>query len=206
MRQRGAVVGGRARAGEAGEAEQRRGQDDQRERRAEEIDGDEGGEGKRDFPARVERAAADPQQCFDHDRQDRGLEPEEQAGHDRGRAPGRVDDRQPHDRDQAGEDEQAAGRDPAFDAMLEPADVGRQLLRLGARQEHAEIERVEELRLVDPLALLDQLAMHDRDLARRPAEAQQRDLGPDPQRRAERDFGHAARSIARPPPESSARR
>jgi hypothetical protein len=46
-----------------------------------------------------------------------------------------------------------------------------ELLRLGARQEHAIVERVEETLFPDPLLLVDQDAMHHRNLSRRAAEA-----------------------------------
>ncbi len=59
--------------------------------------------------------------------------------------------------------------------MQPPADPGRQLLRLGSGQQVAEVERVEIVLLADPVPLLDQLAVHQRDLPRRPAEAQQAD-------------------------------
>ena len=51
----------------------------------------------------------------------------------------------------------------------------RQLLRFRAGQEVAEIERVEEVFLAHPSPILDQLAVHQRDLPRRSAEAQQAD-------------------------------
>jgi hypothetical protein len=64
--------------------------------------------------------------------------------------------------------------------MQQPADVDRQLRRLGARQQHAVVERVQEARVADPASLLHQLAMHQRDLPGRSAEAQQPDPRPDP--------------------------
>ena len=71
------------------------------------------------------------------------------------------------------------GREPAAHAVQQPADIGRELLRLRARQQHAEIERVQETRLVDPFLLVDHDAVHHRDLAGRSAEAEAADLEPD---------------------------
>ncbi len=64
--------------------------------------------------------------------------------------------------------------------MHEPTDVGRQLLCLGSRQQHAVVQRVQKPRFTDPLLLVDQNAMHDRNLTRGAAEAEQRDACPNP--------------------------
>ena len=56
--------------------------------------------------------------------------------------------------------------------MHEPADIGGELLRLGAGQQHAVVQRVQEPVLADPALLLDEDAVHDRDLAGRSAEAE----------------------------------
>src|SRR2546430_8169239 len=66
--------------------------------------------------------------------------------------------------------------------MHQPADVGRELLRLGAGENHAVIERVQEASLGDPALLLDELAMHDRDLPGRTAEADPAEFPPVAQR------------------------
>ena len=57
--------------------------------------------------------------------------------------------------------------------MEQPADIGRELLRFGAGQKRAEIERVEEALLIDPLFFVDQHAVHQRDLRGGAAERQQ---------------------------------
>ena len=89
-----------------------------------------------------------------------------------------------------------AGHDAAERAVHQPADIGRELLRLGPRQQHAVVERVQEPALRNPALLLDQDAVHDRDLAGRTAEAQARDAQPDPERLAQR---HAVRGRERSP-------
>ena len=64
------------------------------------------------------------------------------------------------------------GNDPAPDAVHQPADIDRQLLRLWSRQQHAIVQRVQKSPLADPFLLIDQNAMHHRDLPGRPAETQ----------------------------------
>ena len=99
-----------------------------------------------------------------------GFDAREHAG-EPGRVPEHaVDPRGADQHDHGGQDEQQAGGDPAARAVQQPADVGGELLRLGAGEQHAVVERVQESRLVDPAAALDQFVVHDRDLARRAAE------------------------------------
>jgi hypothetical protein len=80
----------------------------------------------------------------------------------------------------------------------QPAEVDGELVRLGSRQQHAVVERVQEPRLADPALLLDEDAVHHRDLPGGTAEAERRDLRPDPDGLAEghamvvRGGGHAA--------------
>ena len=69
---------------------------------------------------------------------------------------------------------------PPKRAMHQPADIGRELLRLGARQQHAIVERMQETRLPNPSLLLDEDAVHHGDLSGRAAEAQRGDAQPDP--------------------------
>ena len=64
----------------------------------------------------------------------------------------------------------APGDDAAPRAVHQPADVDGELLRLGAGQQHAVVERVQEALLAEPAPALDQLAVHDRDLPGRAAE------------------------------------
>ena len=78
--------------------------------------------------------------------------------------------------------------------MQQPADIGRELLRLRTRQQHAVVQRVQEPALGNPVLFLDQDAVHHRDLPGRPAEAQQRHLQPDPKGLAEADAVTGIRS------------
>ena len=70
--------------------------------------------------------------------------------------------------------------------MHQPADIGRELLRLGAGQQHAVVQRVQEPALGDPALLVDEDAVHHRDLAGRPAEREHGDAQPHPERLAKR--------------------
>ena len=107
-----------------------------------------------------------------------------------------VDRRQRQQRDDAGQHEQAAGDQPAAGAVQQPADVGGQLLRLGAGQQHAVVHRVQEPALADPPLLVDERPLHDGDLAGRAAEGLQRDGEPGAHRRPEGDQRRAASSPA----------
>ena len=111
-----------------------------------------------------------------------------------------VDPAQRHDRDDAGQDEEDAGDEPAAGAVQQPADVGRELLRLRPGQQHAEVERMQEAPVAEPAPLLDEDAVHDRDLPGRAAEGQERDPEPTPAspRRGSDSARPAARSSRRP--------
>jgi hypothetical protein len=98
---------------------------------------------------------------------------------------GDVDRRQRQQRDQAGQDEQNPRDQPARRAVEQPPDVDRELLRFGARQEHAVAECVQEPLLADPAFLIDQSPLHDRNLTGRTAEGLQRNPEPDQGRLAQ---------------------
>ena len=77
----------------------------------------------------------------------------------------------------------------AAGAVHQPADVGGELLRLGAGQEHAEVEGVQEAAVAEPAPLLDQGAVHDGDLPGGAAEGEERDARPDARRLGEGGVG-----------------
>jgi hypothetical protein len=172
----GLKLGEPHRAGD--EADAGRAEDDGGEGDVEEEDADKGDGRERDHHPVLERTLADADHGLDHDRQNGRLEAEEQRRDHGHVAPGGVHVAQRHDGDDAGNDEQHAGHDAAERAMHQPADIGRELLRLGARQQHAVVERVQEPFFRDPALLLDQDAVHDRDLAGGTAEAQAGDAKP----------------------------
>ena len=151
-------------------ADQRRGADDQRKRQRQKENADEGRARQRDQQLGLERALADAQQRLDHDHQHGGLDAEQRAVDQRNAAPERIEQAQAQHHERARQHEQDAGHEPAAHAMQQPADIGRELLRLRPRQQHAEVERVQETLLLDPFLLVDHDAMHHGDLAGRPAE------------------------------------
>ena len=154
-------------------------QHDRRERQVEQEQRDERGRRQRHHRRALQGAPADAQHRLGDDGQHRRLEPEEQAGDHADIARQRVDPAQRHDRDEAGQDEQAARDQPAAGAVHQPADIGGELLRLRPRQQRAEVQGVQEAVFGDPAPLLDEDAVHHRDLPGRPAEGQGGDAAPD---------------------------
>jgi hypothetical protein len=169
----GAGVGGRLRDPEI--AHDRGGENDEREGRREQEQ--RGERRRRDQPVDrpLQRALRHPQQRFDHDHEHGGLDPDERRLDEGHIAIDRVDRRQGEHDGRAGQDEEKPGREASPDAMQLPARVGRKLHRLGSGQQHAEIERMQEGRLVEPFLFVDQNAVHQGDMPCRSAERQQAD-------------------------------
>jgi hypothetical protein len=109
---------------------------------------------------------------------------------------GRVDEGEPGHQHRRRQHEEHTRDDPAGRAVQKPAHVRRQLLSLGAGQQHAERQRVQEPVFVDPAPPFDQLVVHDRDLPARPTEVDEPEPQPEPERLAEGGFG---RSVHRDP-------
>src|SRR5271170_4446460 len=63
--------------------------------------------------------------------------------------------------------------------MHQPPDIGGELLRLGAWQQHAIVERMQESAFRHPPFFFDENAVHHRDLSGGAAEAQRSDAQPD---------------------------
>ena len=91
------------------------------------------------------------------------------------------------------QDEERTRHDPARRAMQELPDVNRELRCLGAGQQHAKIKRVEKARLPDPVLLFHQFGLHDRDLTRRAAEADESELEPEAEGFAKTRMRHRLR-------------
>ena len=130
---------------------------------------------------------ADADDGLDDDRQHGRLQTKERRRHEADLAPFRIDDAERHQRDDAGQDEQAARHQAAARAMHQPADIGGELLRLGAGQQHAIVERMHEAAFRHPPFFFDENAVHHRDLSGRAAEAQRRDAEPDAKGFADRN-------------------
>jgi hypothetical protein len=122
-----------------------------------------------------------------HDRHYRGLDAVEQPGDDRLLPPRHVDPRQRDQQHERRQHEEHARGDAAARLVQQPSEVGRELLRLRTRQHHAVVQCMQETPLADPAPSLDQLGVHDRDLPRRPAEADEAELEPEAQRFGEAD-------------------
>ena len=116
---------------------------------------------------RLERASADPDHRLQHDRDDGRLQSVEERRDERHAAPRRrTCTRAPSRMKTDGNTKQIAGDEAAPSAVQQPADVDRELLRLGPGQQHAVVERVQEALLRDPAPPLDELAMHHARSAR----------------------------------------
>ena len=80
--------------------------------------------------------------------------------------------------DGAGQHEESAGGERALQAVQLQTQVGGKLLGLGARQQHAEVQRRQERALINPSAADDQFLVQDGDLAGWTAERDQANLEP----------------------------
>ncbi len=125
-------------------AEETGAKDDQRKRHMQGEDGEERNGGDRLQQPVLQRATANPHQCFEHDGEHRGFQAEKQGCDQRHAAVERINGAQRQDDEKARQHEQRAGNDAAAHAMHEPADIGGKLLRLRPRQQHAEIERMQK--------------------------------------------------------------
>ena len=160
---------------------------DQREGNREKVKCDEGQDREGEEDAVVERSLADTQDRLDHDGDDHRLHPVEQTRDRRYvGVGGREVGEQPQYEDRR-YDEESASHDAAQSSVQPPADVGGDLLGLGAGQKHAEVQSPQVLVLGDPMFLLDQLPVHDRDLPGRSPEVDQPQLYPEPERFPESD-------------------
>ena len=122
-----------------------------------------------------------------HDGDHRGLDAVEHARHGGHATVSHVYPRQRQQDEKRGQHKQAARDDAAPGPVHQPADVGGELLRLRPRQHHAVVERVQKAPLGDPAHALDQVLMHDRDLPRRSAEADETQFQPIPESLSQRD-------------------
>jgi hypothetical protein len=69
------------------------------------------------------------------------------------------------DQQERGQDEKHSGGDATDASVHQPAQIGCELLRLGSRQQHAVVERVEKSFLRDPPGPFDHVLVHQRDLS-----------------------------------------
>ena len=147
---------------------------------------DEGDAREQPVQRLLECAARDPHDRLDDQRDRRRLQAEDCGRHERHVAVQRVEEGQGEQQENRRHQEAEPRDDAARDAVQAPAEPDRELQRLGARQQDHEVERIQVGALVDPAPLLDELAMHDRDLRDRPAEGNQPQPEPVPERLAAR--------------------
>ncbi len=154
----------------AEKAEERRHEDDEREGQGQEEDRYEGQPGNGPMLGPLERPPGDPQQRLDDNHQHGGLDAEKDS-FDNGHLPEcRIDHRQNQHHRRPRQHEQQPRRQPSRQPMQAPPGICGELHGFRPRQQHAEAQPVEEMRLVQPLLLIDDDPMHQRDLRRRAAE------------------------------------
>ncbi|MNP04449.1 hypothetical protein D3C76_963620 [compost metagenome] len=122
-----------------------------------------------------------------HDGRHGRLDPIEEAGHHRHFAERDVHPRQSDENEQRGQHKQHARNHSTPGSMHQPADIGCQLLSLWPRQQHAVVEGMQESALGYPAPPLYQFLVHDRDLPRRAAEADEAQFEPEPESLAQTD-------------------
>ena len=127
----------------------------------------------------VQGARADAVRRMQHDRRHRRLDAVEQPCHQRQIVEGDIEPRQHDQQEQRGQHEQDPCHHAAPAPVHQPADVGGELLRLGARQQHAVVERVQKAPLGEPAPTLDEFLVHDRDLPGGSAKTDETELEPE---------------------------
>lgn len=173
------------------QAQKPRSEHDPREGHVEEEDRHEGRSGDGPFGSVSKSPSPDAQERLEHEGQDGGLDPEEEPLDERHVAEAHVQQAQREDREEAREHEQKPGHQPAERSMEQPADVGRELLCLRTREQHAVRERVEEALLRHPALFFHENAVHHRNLACGSTEALERD--PAPRAKSLAEFWHGCR-------------
>ena len=160
----------------------------ERKRRNAPRDQHERGERQQPVHRMHERAPPDAQQRLEDQRNHGGLEAKERSRDERQVPVLRIDERERQQDQHRGQQEAQSRDDAAPRSVQSPAEPDCELQRLGARDQHADVERLHESALVDPAPGLDHLAMHDRDLPGRTAERNEPELEPEAERLAAR--GH----------------
>ncbi len=135
-------------------------QDDEGKRDPQKENGDEGYRCDRVHRRVLQDSLPDAQYRFEHNRQYSGLQTKEQRLHRDRLLVLCVNHAQDQNADRSGQNEQPARHQSSPDSMHQPADVGRQLLSFGPREQHAEVECMQEPVLSDPLFLVDKDAVH----------------------------------------------
>ena len=127
----------------------------------------------------LQSARPNPHHSLKHHCQHGGFQTKEQPLYNRHLAEQNVDIAKRQNRQEAGQHKQRTGNQPALGLVEQPANIDCQLLRLGARQEHAIVQRMQKALLTNPALFLDKYAMHHRNLSRRTAKRECRYPRPD---------------------------
>src|SRR6266568_49950 len=160
-------------------------EEDQQEGQPREVEGYERSDGEDDRENTLQRGTGDAHEgCQQQGEPHRAKAP--QDAEDLGRLPVvNVDPGERGERDVAWQDEEDPCEDAGQVARLLVSDVDRELQRLGAGEQVAEVERADELVLADPFLALDDLQVHEADLADRATEGEPSELEEVPE-----DLGH----------------
>ena len=116
---------------DAQEAHQRGREHDRGERHGKQENGDEGCRANEPVEGPLQGAPCDAEERLHDDGEDRRLDPDEDRRDERHAAEGRIQQRKRQDDERARQYEQKARRQAALHTVKPPADVGRQLHRLG---------------------------------------------------------------------------
>ena len=127
-----------------------------------------------------------------HHRRHHRLDAVQHARHPGHAAKSHINPTQAHQNEQRGQHKQHPRHHTAPGAVHQPTNVSGQLLRLGAGQQHAVVQRVQKAFFRNPAFLLHQLAVHDGNLPGRTTKADETQLQPKFKRVKKRD-GRPAR-------------
>ena len=127
----------------------------------------------------VQGAGAHAPSSLQHQGRDRRLEPPKHRSHRAHLAEAHIDPGQCDQDEQGGQHEQHPCRHTAPGAVHQPAQVGGQLLGLGPWQQHAVVQRVQKPPLAEPAPARDDFIVHQRDLPRGPAKADEAQAPPE---------------------------
>ena len=117
-----------------------------------------------------------------HDRHHGRLQSVEQGRNDQQISKGCIDVTEEEEDKNGGKNEQAPCNRTSSHPVQQPADVGRQLLRLRAGQNHAVVQGIEKPLIAHPFPLLHQFMVHDGNLSGRAAEVDETKLEPELER------------------------
>jgi hypothetical protein len=172
--------------GPAHDPDRDRAEHDERERHVHHEDRDERRDRHAEHESVHERLGADADGGRRHDRDHRRGEPGEHRVDPRNVAMHREEPGQSEHDEHARQHEHHARDEPSPYAMQQPTQVDRELLRLRTRQQHAEVQRVQEAPVRHPRPTVHDLVVHEGDLPGRPSEVDEPELDPEARSLAER--------------------